>query len=283
MERIRVSAMLAIRKSPQLQRCTPESIVESVVNAAQLGVDPGGALGEGYLVSYGEKCQLILGYQGMISIARRSGEVRTIEANIVCENDTFEFSLGSGAFLTHRFDILSNRGSQRGAWAKAVLADGSEQFEVMSLPEITIIRERSKASKSGPWVTDFAEMAKKTVIRRLFKRLPKSLAMMSAVEHDNETDGVAEAPPPPTRGFRGLHVAGGPVIDVEPEREPEIKPASPEVENLRAKCLDAIGAVCSGPQGVAFGERVAVAVRAGDVPALRAVLTEVTKIASEGA
>jgi recombinational DNA repair protein RecT len=176
----------------------------------------------------------------------------------------------------------------RGVWAKAVLSDGSEQYEVMSIGEIDAIRGRSKAGSSGPWKTDYPEMAKKTVIRRLFKRLPKSLALLEAIEHDNDTAGVVETvAPPPSRGLGGLRVAGaerGPVVDVQPEAASEPEPApSFDVEAMRLRCVDALQAVYAPEEAAygAIGKEIADAARAGDVQALRGVLAVINQRANQ--
>ena len=226
-ERICRSAMLAVRQNSDLQRCSPETIIESVVKAASLGLDPGGALGEAYLVPYGNRCQLIPGYQGMISIARRSGVVRTIRAHTVCEADEWEYTLGLAPTLIHKPSMRGDRGAIVAVYAVADLVDGGHQFEVMSTGEVDAIRTRSRASHSGPWKTDYGEMAKKTVVRRLFKYLPKSLQMIELIEQgDSEfrlsplsVGATTSEPSEPQRERESR------IIDVDPDDTPAQRPA----------------------------------------------------------
>src|SRR5690349_18973964 len=88
-------ALVAISKVPKLLDCNQESVLRSVMTAAELGLDCGGALGGAYLVPYGNDCQLIIGYRGMIDLARRSGEIVSIEARVVWKNDKFDVKFGT--------------------------------------------------------------------------------------------------------------------------------------------------------------------------------------------
>ena len=174
-DRFRTSALLAISRDAKLQACTPTSIVTAVVRAASLGLEVGSALGEGYLVAYKNECQFIPGYRGMISLARRSGEIVSISANVVHEKDSFDFDLGIHPWVKHKINLTDEDiGPVIAVYAGAVLKDGGDQIIIMRKSEIDAIRKRSRSSGFGPWVSDYEEMAKKTAIRRLFKVLPVS-------------------------------------------------------------------------------------------------------------
>ena len=182
-DRILKVALTAINKTPKLLECTQESLMMSIMQAAELGLEPGGALGEGYLVPYGNQCQFIPGYRGLIALARRSGQIISIEAHVVHEKDAFDCGLGLDPFLKHTPAWEEeDPGKLRFVYAVAKLKDGGVQFEVMSRAQIEQIRSKSKAGRSGPWVDHFDEMARKTVVRRLFKYLPVSVEMAQALE-----------------------------------------------------------------------------------------------------
>lgn len=182
-DRIMKVALTSINKTPKLLECTRESLMLSIMQAAELGLEPGGALGEGYLVPYGNQCQFIPGYRGLIALARRSGQIISLEAHVVHEKDEFSCALGLDPSLEHKPAWEeADPGQLRFVYAVAKLKDGGTQFEVMSRTQVERIRERSKAGKSGPWVTDYEEMARKTVVRRLFKYLPVSVEMANALE-----------------------------------------------------------------------------------------------------
>lgn len=186
-------ALMAMNRQPELLNCTPSSLFQALMMSGQLGLEPDGILGSAYLVPFGTQCTLIPGYRGLIDLARRSGLIKSIEAHLVRLGDKFECAFGLDPHLVHTPVFPGDENYLKnehiiGAYAVAKLTDGGEQFEVMSRAEIDAIRHRSKASKSGPWVSDFGEMAKKTVIRRIMKYLPLSVEMVSALELDNRAD-----------------------------------------------------------------------------------------------
>jgi recombination protein RecT len=189
---LRVS-LTELRKNPKLQQCCPLSFIGSIIQCSQLGLEPGGHLGHVYLVPFENKkkstweIQIILGYKGMIELATRSGKVNSPQAQVVCENDIFEFEYGLTPKLRH-IPARANRGKLIYAYARIFLKDGGSQYEVMSIEEINRIKGRSKTSNSGPWQTDYEEMAKKTVFRRLFKYLPVSIEMVDALALDEAGD-----------------------------------------------------------------------------------------------
>lgn len=156
---------------PKLAECSIESVLSATMTCAELGLAPG-VLGSAYLIPYGNQCQLIVGYRGMIELARRSGTITTIQAQVVREGDEWHFSYGVGGADFKHVPKAPTDAKIVGAWALATFKDGGHQFDYMSREEVDAIRKRSRAGNNGPWVSDFAEMAKKTVLRRLCKLLP---------------------------------------------------------------------------------------------------------------
>ena len=181
-------ALTAVAKNPKILDCDRESIMLSVMQAAELGLEPGGALGEGYLVPYGRTCQFIPGYRGFISLARRSGQIVSIEAHAVYEKDEFVVEFGLDPKLVHRPTLAAERGEVVAFYAVACLVGGGVQHDYMTRADVDAIRKRSRAASSGPWVTDYNEMGKKTVIRRLFKTLPVSVELCRALELQAESE-----------------------------------------------------------------------------------------------
>lgn len=202
------------RKVPALLQCNVPSLLGAVMQAAQLGLEPGSALGHCYLLPFGNgkasdglsNAQLIIGYRGMIDLARRSGQLVSIGAYCVHEGDEFSWELGLHPDIKHVPAPDSEDKPVTHVYAVANLKDGGVQFEVMTRKAIEIVRSQSKAGTRGPWVTHWEEMAKKTVIRRLFKYLPISIEAARAIEVDERTD-------------RGEHMdfVDGEVIDIPPE------------------------------------------------------------------
>lgn len=183
-------AMLSVSKNADLRKCTPESILLSVCDAAALGLDCGGALGQAYLVPFKSTATLIVGYRGMIALARKSGEIATIYSHCVRAGDEFTYELGLEQTLRHKpGDSVDDRHITH-AYAVAKFKDGSYQVEVMSRAEIEKHRARSMAKDNGPWVTDYAEMCKKTVVRRLCKYLPMTAEAAELIDKSDRSEFV---------------------------------------------------------------------------------------------
>lgn len=176
-----------MRRVPALANCEKRSLMGAIITCSQLGLEPGNSMGHAYLIPFGKEVTLVVGYRGLIDLARRSGQIVSISARAVYENDQFEYSYGLEENITH-VPAEGDRGSLRAVYAVARLKDGGVQFEVMSRLEVEKIRAQSKAGKSGPWVSHFDEMAKKTVVRRLFKYLPVSIEIQRAVTLDEQAD-----------------------------------------------------------------------------------------------
>jgi len=184
---------LLLAKTPRLLQCTQKSILQSVMAATQLGLTVGGSLGEAYLVPYFSKedksdiAQLIIGYRGYIALARRTDEIESVNAQCVFENDTFEIDLGANEPPKH-LPFLGERGALIAAYCVAWFKGGGLTTDLMTKIEIDKIRERSRAKKFGPWVTDYNEMARKTVVRRAAKYWPMSTEMAKAMELEDSAE-----------------------------------------------------------------------------------------------
>lgn len=188
-ERLIKVALVAVSKTPALMEAEPMTVVQSVMQAAQLGLDPAGALGSAYLVPFRnhrtgrQECQLIVGYRGLLDLARRSGQIESVEARIVYEADAFKVRFGTDTTIEHIPCVDGDPGNLRFVYSVAWLKDSPRPVvEVMTRAQIEKIRRRSKASESGPWVTDFEEMARKTVVRRIAKYLPLTTELATALE-----------------------------------------------------------------------------------------------------
>jgi len=185
-------------KNPALQKCTQVSVFGAIIQASQLGLEVG-VLGQAYLVPYRNnktnttEAQFIPGYKGLISLARRSGEVSSIETHIVYENDEFDLVLGIDSNLRHKPQLDSDRGQPRLVYGVAKFKDGGHHLEWMSIADVNKIRARSKASGSGPWVTDYEQMVRKTLIRRMANYLPMSIEFQSAIQIDDAVSDGKQA------------------------------------------------------------------------------------------
>ena len=174
-DRLTRIVMTECRKTPALLKCAPESFYGAVLQCAALGLEPGSALGHCYLLPFGNGKD-------------RSGQIISLQAWTVHAQDTFNYQLGLEPDIQHVPASTADRGPVTHVYAVAKLKGGGIQFEVMSRAEIEKVRSTSKAGNSGPWASHWDEMAKKTVIRRLFKYLPVSIEAVRAVEIDEKTD-----------------------------------------------------------------------------------------------
>ena len=166
----------ALSSNPKLQQCTPNSFLGAMMQAAQLGVEPNTPLGQAYLIPYMNhgklECQFQLGYKGLIDLAYRSGEISTIQAQIVCANDEFDYSFGLEPTLKH-VPAKRDRGDATHVYAVYRKKDGGYGYEVMSMDDVRQHAQKySKSYGNGPWKTNFEEMAKKTVLKKLLKLAP---------------------------------------------------------------------------------------------------------------
>jgi recombination protein RecT len=220
-ERMTKITLSALSRNPTLLTCSPESVLRSVMDAASLGLEPAGPLGHAYLVPFKNKktgrmeAQLIVGYRGYIALARRSGEIESVSANVVYARDEFEINIAE-AVVEHKpympevdSDEDGDRGVPRGVYCLAKFVGGGRHVEFMTMADVDKIRRRSRASDSGPWVTDYEEMARKTVVRRASKYWPLSTEFAQAMEiEDAAESGEGHAPvidmPPPEKKPSGL-------------------------------------------------------------------------------
>lgn len=189
-------ALLAASRQPDLAKCSQHSILRALMDAAALGVKPGGLMGRGYLVPRKNKftkemeCCFDPGWRGLVDIARRSGRIRRIEAHVVFENDHFLVVRDPFTRIEHQ-PTEGDTGSIRAAYAMAEFVDGGTQIEVVMRRDLEKIRA-SSASENGPWATWPEEMARKSAVRRLCKYLPYDPVLERALEA--ATDAEAEEP-----------------------------------------------------------------------------------------
>ena len=190
-------AMTDIRNNPKLGECSAQSLASSIMRASQLGLEIGGDLGYAYLVPYGSECQLQVGYRGWLELVRRSGLVSEIYSYAVRKGDLFVHRLGLARDIIHEPSEqrdMSDAGITH-VYAVARLKDGGLYFEVMERSDVDRIRARSRSGSGGPWKTDYEQMARKTVLKRLCKTLPcSSEQMQTLVRESAQEDAVEFAP-----------------------------------------------------------------------------------------
>lgn len=205
----------AITSTPDIAKCTERSVITECMKAAADGLVIDNR--EATLVKFGEAAKYIPMYQGLMKMARNSGEISTIAAIIVHKGDEFKYTPGLDDFPIHNIDWFGDRGEPVGAYSVVKLKDGCYIVEVMSKAQIMKIAGGTKnaaqydCTKGASW----AEWWRKTLIRRISKYMPRSTDrengdFFEAVERDDDLydaeTGEVETPKP-ARKKRGAGAA----------------------------------------------------------------------------
>lgn len=235
-------ALMALSTNPDIQSCTTESIMQSLIKCAQDGLMPDGR--EAALVKYNtkdkatgawvNKAQYMPMVYGLIKRMRNSGDVTGVNAYIVYENDKFEFKIVNGIEqLIHEPVLIGDRGKPALAYCVVRLRDNDPHIEIMIADEIEKTRSKSKSKDSGPWVDWWDEMAKKTVIHRAAKRVPSTSDIMSVIRNDQSAMMAEDADEAETQNERrstlisqinsAINAETGEIVDVEPTEQPQDK------------------------------------------------------------
>lgn len=188
-----------LRTVKNLANCSDVSLLGGMMNAAQLGLEVGGPLGQTYLVPFynsnlrTHEATFIVGYKGFIELAYRSGKISKLVGHEVKELDEFSSEFGDNEAIVHKVNFRAERGRSWAWYAIAHLENGQRFGWVMNREEVETYRGRSKAKDGGPWVSDYDAMAIKTCVRRLSPFLPKSPEFADALAMD-ETVAVSVNP-----------------------------------------------------------------------------------------
>lgn len=224
--------MNAISATPKLLNCDKTSLIKAVMASASLGLEPNGPLGHAYLIPFGNQVQFIVGYKGLLALARNSGEVQSISAHCVHEHDQFDFAFGLDERCEH-VPALGERGAITHVYAVARFKDGGHYFDVMGVDQVEEIRNNSqgfryadKGKKDSPWHKHFEEMARKTAIRRIAKYLPMSVQKAAEIENSYE------------RGNSAYVDKFGDVIVEEVTNENQIEAPAPTDAEARLEALE---------------------------------------------
>ncbi len=191
-ERLSRILLTELRRVPGLLECTQQSLFGALMQCAQLGIEPG-PMGLAFLIPYRNtaddvtEAQFQLGYKGTLSLVWRSNMVSSVQAEVVCKNDHFEYRNGIPPVLEHK-PAEGDRGPQTHAYAVIGTVTGGWIFRVMTADEIEEHRKRFSKARSSPWDTDWDEMACKTLIKRVAKRAPVSAEAATAIALDDQAE-----------------------------------------------------------------------------------------------
>lgn len=189
-ERFTRMVFTALSSNPKLQECTPQSFLGAMMAAAQMGTEVNTSLQQAYILPYYNKGKMeatyILGYRGLIDLAYRSGEIKSIQAHEVYENDEFSYEYGLEPKLRH-VPAKTDRGEVTHFYAVFTTKDGGFGFEVMSIEDVrAFARKYSKSfgNASSPWTTNFNAMAKKTLLKQILKYAPLKTEFVRGITQD---------------------------------------------------------------------------------------------------
>lgn len=189
---------LLATKSEVLEKATPASIVNAVRVACGMGLEP--LTSDGGIVVYGDQATFMPQWQGYLKRIRNSGKVQDVDVQVAYEHDDFHYGLSEkGGWFRHEpTQDPAQRGGFKYFYAYAVMPTGFVVLDVMTAAEVNAVRDhfaKGLDKENSPWRTSYAEMARKTVVRRLAKRLPQEAvaALELADEHAQELEaGLAE-------------------------------------------------------------------------------------------
>jgi len=245
-----ISIFLEAANSPRIQQCNKLSVLKAAKRMAELGTEIVGA-GGAWLVPYKDVLTVIPDWRLIVKKAREAGVIKHATAEAVYDKDVFSYERGMNPNLIHKPSM--KRGELVAVYCIYTLPDGSKDFVVMTKDEIDGIRGRSKASSSGPWVSDYEEMAKKTVIRRALKIFEgASSEFAKVIDADNESSGIELAfePIAEPKAIKAENEPAGEVIDVEPvtqknapetPKEAKLEDNGSKVENPFVKTCEDCG------------------------------------------
>lgn len=249
-------ALTAMMRTPKLMGCSQDSLFSCLLTLSQMGLEPDGR--RAHLIPFEDKkkgvtiCTLIVDYKGLAELAMRSGVVSSIHADVICENDEFEYDRGQ--VLKHKINFKEPRGEAYAAYCIVKMRDGTEpKCEVMPKSDIYLVRDKSSGwrafkagyTKDNPWADKQSEpeMWKKTVFRRASKWLPLSPELRDRIDADDELQPVSNitAPQIPVGDFMQIEAPAEPEADQssnddnvpmgdpQPETKPDVatKPEQP--------------------------------------------------------
>lgn len=197
-----------LKRQPALAQCTQVTVFDALYRLAQVGLEPDGY--HAHLVPFNNKikwkegdqwkerwekqCQLIIDYKGMINVIRRNPKVSVLKGGVIYKMDQFTFEEGSNRVFAHR-RVYPEPGTELKSnpivlvYAFIRWTNNDWDVDIMTVDEIERVRDRSRAKDSGPWVSDWAEMAMKTAIRHLCKRLELTYEQRQVVTADDDQFG----------------------------------------------------------------------------------------------
>ena len=191
-ERMLRMAITCLRKTPKLQNCDQATILGAIIELSQLGLEPSTPLGHAWIVPHKSTAQVYLGYKGLISLAARGGII--MNAEVVYEGDSFDYSLGNEPYIKHRpNEEITKRGNLRYAYSVASFNDGRNSFKLVNRAEVqrSVNSAQGKNDLDGKPKIDSEWYWRKTAVRRHSTFLPMTAELLPlgrAIELDEQAE-----------------------------------------------------------------------------------------------
>jgi recombination protein RecT len=190
--KLRQIVFMNVTRNPELRKCSADSWLVALMQAAETGLIPGGVTQEAYLIPYAQEVQFQISYKGLIQLMKRYGGVRDVKAVCVYEGDKFEVTEGLHPDLKHAPRYTTRESASiTHVYAVALLSDGTRKFEVLTREDVERRRKRSRAQKNSPWETDYAAMCMKSAVRALARTIDLSPRVSLFLRRDEDTETVS--------------------------------------------------------------------------------------------
>ena len=175
-----------MRRIPKLADCNGDSLLGAFMTAAQLQLEPG-INGQCWVLPYGREAKIVIGYQGLLDLSWRSAMVSSVTAECVYQGDEFDYQMGDDPFIRHKpMGKTKDPKDITHAYAVIETTTHGKIRKVMRKDELDEVRDNAPSARasSSPWKTHYAEMCKKTTLRRACKLGPSSIEMRRAIALD---------------------------------------------------------------------------------------------------
>lgn len=212
-ERVMAAAYLAVKATPSLMECEPESLVLAIAKIQQWGLEIGVTA---HLVPFGKKVTPVADYKGLVELVVASGAARAVESHVVYADEPFEYEQGLTPKLVHRpAAVAKDRGAMIGVYAIIRLRFGHVQLHYMPLEEVEAIRQTySKSWKSGAMPTWYM---RKTCVRQATKMLPKNPRLARALATIEDEEAIEYGHAEPLGGDPARTLSPGDEIPARPD------------------------------------------------------------------
>lgn len=216
-------AMTVLSQNPKLAECDPRSVLGALMTCAQLGLRPG-VLGQAYVIPFKGRGQLVIGYQGLVVLAQRSGDIASISARAIHSNDLWDVEYGLNERLMHKPQLSGDRGDPVAYYCVVKSTRGGTYWEFMTRRDVERHRDKFAMQRDydtgevkGPWVDHFDAMALKTVVKKALNLAPRNtdLVMGMAVDESIRVDVTPTA---------NLTDVAEDVVDAEPDVPEGVEP-----------------------------------------------------------